>query len=102
MGSPKSRQKEPCQLISVRDKVEGVKRSEHFADVLYVWPLTGLAAILCLAVLARAQRGVMRGGGGAIQMRHWSDTVKVNHDRARASELLSFFLPDKISPALLC
>ena len=37
-GSPKSRQKEQNQLIFDRDKGEGVKKSEKFADVIYGSP----------------------------------------------------------------
>ena len=38
-GSPKSRQKEQNQLICDSDRGEGVKNSEHFADVIYGSPL---------------------------------------------------------------
>ena len=37
-GSPKSRQKEPNQLISVRDKVDRVQNSEYFEDIIYGSP----------------------------------------------------------------
>ena len=42
-GSPKSRQKEQNQLISVCDKGrrEGVKKSEFFAEVIYGSPVGG-------------------------------------------------------------
>ena len=38
-GSPKSRQKEQNQLISVCDKGEGVQKYDSFADVIYGSPL---------------------------------------------------------------
>ena len=34
-GSPKSRRKEQNQLICDSDKGGGVKKSEHFADIIY-------------------------------------------------------------------
>ena len=37
-GSPKSRQKEQNQLIYVRDKGGGGKKTENFADVIYGSP----------------------------------------------------------------
>ena len=42
-GSPKRRQKERGCINSVHDKGgEGVKKSEHFADVIYGSPLCGI------------------------------------------------------------
>ena len=43
-GFPKSRQKERCCVNSVRDRGEGVNKSENFADVIYGSPLNYRAA----------------------------------------------------------